>query len=233
MNPAIRRKFEDNARSVVESFRRAGPFPEQEVTPPLLADAIRQFLDIASRDRAASTLTPKDIDEIGTHALECLSDLALWAYQLGLEPERSAIEDLALDFAQWITRNGGTISVLEPVVNALARSANATQAPEALAALLRVARELAVHTDPRLQNSLEPAGAAEPWRILNFNLAIIATRTQDSRLMNDAYDLLEKNLPQECAAFYEEGLNQAEKPVYGPHVREIFLERAAKWTIRH
>ena len=49
-----------------------------------------------------------------------------------------------------------------------------------------------------------------------MNLAITTTRTQDPGLMNDAYDLLEWNPPQECAAFYEEGLSQAEKPVYGP-----------------
>jgi hypothetical protein len=74
---------------------------------------------------------------------------------------------------------------------------------------------------------------AQPWRILNFNCAIIATRTQQPELMNTAFDLLEQNLPLECAAFYEEGVRQAEKQVYAQHVRDIMRGRFAKWTTRH
>ncbi len=109
-----RQTFEDAARSVTESFQSAAPFPGQEVTPPLLIEAITQCLDIMSVDGKADALLPQDVDKIGTHALECVSDLALWAYQLGLEKERDAIENLALDFARWIAGNGGAISVLEP-----------------------------------------------------------------------------------------------------------------------
>jgi len=232
-HPTPRQTFENAARSVTESFQRAGPFPDQEVTPPLLVEAITQCLDITSRNGNAGTLSPEDVGKIGTHALECVSDLALWAHQLGLETERDAIENLAIDFAQWIAGNDGAISVLEPVVNALARRANTNHTPETLTELLHLARELVAHADPRLANSLESANPDQPWRILNFNLAIIATRTQKPELMNTAYDLLEQNLPHECAAFYEEGVHQAQKKVYEPHVHEILRQRLAKWTTRH
>jgi hypothetical protein len=231
--PTPRQIFEDAARSVTASFQQAGPFPGQEVTPPLLIEAITQCLAITAMDRKANTLSLEDVDKIGTHALECVSDLALWAHQLGLATERDTIENLALDFSQWIASNGGAISVLEPVVNALARRANGSHTPESLTALLHLARELVAHTDPRLGNSLEPANPDQPWRILNFNFAIIATRTQKPELMHAAYDLLEQNLPQECAAFYEEGVQQAQKQVYEPHVYEILQQRLAKWTTRH
>lgn len=230
--PTPQQTFEDAARSVTESFRRAGPFPGQEVTPPLLIEAITQCLAITSAS-GSSDMPPREVDKIGTHALECVSDLALWAHQLGLDRERDTIENLALDFALWTADNDGTISVLEPVVNALARRANASHAPDSLSALLDLAHELVGHVDLRLANSLESANPAQPWRILNFNLAIIATRTQNPERMNAAYDLLEKNLPHECAAFYEEGVQQARKKVYEPHVQEILRRRLAKWTTRH
>ncbi|MDP2239392.1 MAG: hypothetical protein Q8K18_04410 [Burkholderiales bacterium] len=231
--PTLRQTFENAARSVTESFQRAGPFPGQEVTPPLLIEAIAQCLDIASGNEKAGALPPQEVDKLGTHALECVSDLALWAHQLGLDTERDAIENLAIDFALWIAANGGVISVLEPVVNALARRANSSHTPETLTALLHLTHELVAHADPRAGNSLESANPDQPWRILNFNLAIIATRTQKPELMNAAYDLLEQNLPHECAAFYEEGLNQAQKRVYEPQVHEIMQQRLAKWTTRH
>lgn len=242
MNRDSRRAFARAAQSVAEAFNRAGPFPDQEVTPPLLIDAITQCMDIAARDAAdapapadearTAALEPAEVEEIGTHALECISDLTLWAYQLGLENERGTIEDLAFDFARWMARHESTISVLEPVVNTLARRANSAHDPADLARLCAATREVLEHVAPRLRNR-DDAGAEQPWRILNLNCAIIATRSQQPELMRAAYDLLEHNLPHECAAFYEEGVRQAEKQVYGQHVRDIMRERFAKWTTRH
>ncbi|MEK6594082.1 MAG: hypothetical protein AABZ67_13490 [Pseudomonadota bacterium] len=218
---------------MTEAFNRAGPFPEQEVTPPLLIDAVTQCLDIAARSAEPGALAAADVDEIGTHALECITDLSLWAYQLGLQAERNTIEDLAFDFARWIARNDGAISVLEPVVNTFARRANSTHDPADLVLLFDAIREVLAHVAPQLRNGLEAGNPAQPWRILNFNGAIIATRSQQPELMCAAFDLLEQNLPDECAAFYEEGARQAEKQVYAQHVRDIMRERFVKWTTRH
>lgn len=233
MNRDSRRAFTRAAQSVTEAFNRAGPFPEQEVTPPLLIDAVMQCLDIAARSAEPEALAPADVDEIGTHALECISDLSLWAYQLGLEAERNVIEDLAFDFARWIARHDGAITTLEPVVNTFARRANSAHDPADLALLFDAAREVLAHIAPQLRNGLEAGNPAQPWRILNFNCAIIATRSQRPELMHAAFDLLEQNLPEECAAFYEEGVRQAAKQVYAQHVRDIMRERFAKWTTRH
>ena len=72
-----------------------------------------------------------------------------------------------------------------------------------------------------------------PGSRLHFNCAIISTRTQQAERMHAAYDLLEVNLPAHCAAFYEEGVRESQKTVYGEHVREIMREHLAKWTTRH
>ena len=77
----------------------------------------------------------------------------------------------------------------------------------------------------------DPA-SADSWRIFNFNYAIIATRTQRPELMNEAYDWLEANLPADCSAFFEEGVREAKKAVYAPHVGEAMRERLAKWTVQ-
>ncbi len=233
MNRAARRDFDQAAGALTAAFEKSGPFPGQEVTPPLLVEAVRQCLDIALRvDETGDDMPPEDLDEIGTHALECLSDLGLWAYQLKLDAERAVIEDLALDMAQWIARHGGRITVLEPVVNALARQANATQDPVALAALFERARSVIEGVAPDDASATDMA-AQQPWLTLHFNCAIIATRTQQIDLMNAAYDLLEKHLPQHCMAFYEEGLRESQKAVYGDHVRRIMGERLATWTTQH
>jgi len=233
VNRTARRAFDQAAGALNSAFEQSGPFTGQEVTPSLLADAVRHCMDVCQRADAAEEAMPlEEVDELGTHALECLSDLGLWAYQLKLDDARIVFEDLALDTAQWIVRHGGQIAVLEPLVNALARQANATQDPAVLAALFERACGIIAYAAPCLSSATD-AASLQPWLMLHFNAAIIATRTQQPASMNAAYDLLETNLPRHCAAFYEEGVRESRKSVYGEQVREMMRDRLAKWTTRH
>lgn len=233
MNRATRRAFEQAAGALITAFETSGPFPGQEVTPPLLADAVRQCLDICQRvDETEDVMPLEEVDEIGTHALESISDLGLWAYQLQLDDVRIVVEDLALEMAGWIARHGGQIAVLEPVVNALARQANAARDPGALSPLFDQGCSIIACAAPGIADTTDMT-ALQPWLTLHFNCAIIATRTQQPDLMNTAYDLLENHLPQHCAAFYEEGLRESQKPAYANHVREMMRERHTKWTPWH
>lgn len=232
MNRKTRRVFEQAAGALNTAFEQAGPFPDQEATPPLLADEVRKCLEICQQaDDAEDPLPPEEIDELGTHALECLSDLGLWAWQLKLDDARATIENVALDMAQWIAQYGGRIDVLEPVVNALTRQANAAQDPAALANLFDRACCILSCTAPELDETTDPA-IFQPWLALHFNTAIIATRSQRPGLMNAAYDLLESRLARHCADFYEEGLRESAKSAYGDQAREILRERLTKWTLR-
>ncbi len=233
MNRAARRAFDQAAEQLNAAFTAAGPFPGQAATPPLLAEAVRQCLDVFQKvDAENETPSLEEVDELGTHALECLSDLGLWAWQLKLDAVRATVEDLALDVAQWICTHGGQITVLEPAVNALARQANATADDAALGRLYDRACSIIACAAPELAESTD-AAALQPWLTLHFNCAIIATRTQQPERMAAAYDLLESHLPQHCAAFFEEGVRESRNAVYGDQVREMMRERLAKWTPRH
>ena len=230
MNRATRRAFDQAAAALIAEFERAGPFPDQEVTPPLLAEEIRKCLETCQLADAEEQVLPlEEVDELGTYALECISDLALWAWQLKLDEQHTAIEDLALDMALWIARHGGEIAVLEPVVNALAREANLTRESTALQALFERACSVIAHVAPAISESTDLADL-QPWLTLHFNCAIIATRTQQPDLMNAAYDLLETHIPEHCRAFYAEGVRESAKPAYGPQVGILMRERLAKWT---
>ena len=233
MNRAVRRAFDQAATVLVAAFERSGPFPGQEVTPALLAEAVRQSFEICRQvDDSGEALPLEEVDELGTHALECLSDLGLWAYQLGEDDARAAVEDIALQLSQWLIGHGGQIAVLEPVVNALARQANATADPAALSGLFQQACAVIAHAEPGLADDTEPA-RLQPWLMLHFNCAIIATRTQDAARMDAAFDLLETHLPGHCAAFYAEGVRESQKTAYSDAVRDAMRSRLAKWTGRH
>lgn len=230
MSPDVRNAYAAAASNIVGAFERAGGFPGQEVTPPLLVEALEQCIGIVAEPNAAARLSARELREFGTHALNCVSDLALWAAHLELDAERAAVEDLALEFARWLLAFDVSITVLEPEVNALARRANGTHDPEQLVPLAILARSLVAAAAPAARTDTSGSNA---WQTLNFNYAIIATRTQRPELMEDAYDWLETTLPEQCAAFFEEGVRESRKAVYGPQVAEPLRKRLKKWTVRH
>jgi hypothetical protein len=86
------------------------------------------------------------------------------------------------------------------------------------------------HVAPRLAADLERSNPERPWRLLHANLAITAIRTEDARLMDFAFDALDRALPDERAAFYAEALARALGPRIAPAVREKLEERQRRWA---
>lgn len=230
---AARHAFARAAAGIQAAFESRGE-RETEVTPALLAAAVDQFLVVFDRlDDHPAHADREEANSLAEQALSCIADLAMWAERADCGAHRHAVEALALEVALWSLRRDGEIRILEPIVNALAYRANATHSPGEMVQLYRLMQDIIGHVAPPTRNDPESAGPERPWRVINLNFAIVATRTQDPRLMNAAYDLLEQNLPAECTAFFAEGVRQAEKPVYGEHVRDLMLERLTKWTTRH
>ena len=68
-----------------------------------------------------------------------------------------------------------------------------------------------------------------PWRILNLNYGIVATRSHNPELIEQAYDSLAKNLPQDARQFFKEGLQQMEVIAYPDEVREVVERYNKMW----
>ena len=208
-----------------------------EVTPMQLAEALRHLLQAFEKiDQdfgAHGALTYDDPSDLGEHGLLIATDLATWADRLELPQTKSDIEKIAVGVALWVARHAGEIRELETVVNGFAASANAANSDAALRALFRASQAVLENAAPAIKADLDQTNPGRPWRVLNFNFAIVATRTQDAQLMHEAFDTLSRNLPQDAPAFFEEGLKQSDKPVYGPVVKNLMQEYFARWTVRH
>ena len=136
--------------------------------------------------------------------------------------------DVVLAVSAWAIRHGVAITVPEPVVNALALRSNAARGKDELAAIAAGMQRLAMNLEPRLGADLERSNPERPWRILHVNLAITAIRTEDPRLIAQAFDALDRALPDERAGFYAEALALALSPRVDPAVRRLIEERHAR-----
>lgn len=233
----LAQSFESSGNVIEAEFSRSGISAGGQVTPPQLVEAVNQFLQVFDKLDTEygenGLIQVDDVSQLGEHAMDCLTDLGVWAERLRLPQEKQTLDHVALGVAHWVIRHHGEIRILEPVVNALAANANSTESKEALKALCGVLSTVVAHTSEAIRKDLEKSDPTRPWRILNMNYAIVATRTQDPVWMERAFENLEQHLPEDCPSFFEEGLKQAEKPVYGPEVKELMAKYFARWNTRH
>ena len=152
---------------------------------------------------------------------------------MDLNQAKTDVEKVAVGIALWVVRHEGEIRALDTIVNGFAAQANSTSADDTLRALYSAMHVVLEHCAPSIKQDVDKTNPGRPWRALNFNVAIVATRTQDAQLMHEAFDTLSRNLPEDAPAFFEEGLRQSDKPVYGPIVKSLMQEYFTRWTVRH
>ncbi len=234
----VQKIFAQAAQKTLNGYEATTSKPGEEVVqPPQLVAAVDQLLDVFKKldaDHGEQGPIPyDDASELGENTLSCLIDLSAWAERLALSEPKRDFGTVALSVAHWIIRHQGEIRTLEPLVDACATEANSTDSIEKLTSLFYVMQQLIAHTSPLLSNDLNRYDPTRPWRVLNFNFAIVATRTQNPDLMTQAFDMLGENLPDDAPFFFEEGVKQAQKEVYGPQVKTLMQEYFNRWTVKH
>lgn len=173
---------------------------------------------------AGESARPEDITELGEHTFSALADLRQWAEQLQLPRAQQQIDALSVPVAVWVARHQGEVRELESVVNALAAIANTAGDPELLRELSLLMGELAAAAAPELRQDLDRGNPSRPWRVLNLNRGIVATRSCDTGAMTKAFDDLVTHLPDDAAEFFEEGVKQAEAMGLPDPVRTLLSE---------
>ena len=123
--------------------------------------------------------------------------------------------------ALWVARHGGELNSIESVVNTLAEIANSTSEQEALAELGYMMGELISAVSVETKFDFENIDNQHPWRVLNLNRGIIATRSHDTKIMENAFEDLIRNIPEDAETFFRQGMQQMEELNYPDHVRDV------------
>ncbi len=189
-----------------------------ELGPEEIGLALRQLED--AMKLAAESEIPRGISQLTDQGLELIAELAGIASQSGMADTAGEIELLSFPFVLWSVRQGAHVSVIMPVVNALAVLANAVRRPEELGRLFREMSEVADAVVPEAQENVE-MDPSHPWRVLILNRAIVATRSHDPKLMEEAYDSVIENLPGDALNFFQEAMGQMDAIGYPQPVRDI------------
>ena len=190
-----------------------------------------QSLDGGKTAQNGNPPSVEAVTELGEYALELFDQSLHWANHLNLSVVLDHLQTFTIAMASWIARHGGQLLNLEPVVDALARGANRTQEPSELLAMYEAMGEIIDAVAPVIRQDLEKTNPGRPWRILHLNRAIVATRTHQPDVMDEAFALLTEQFPEDAPDFFSQGMEQMELLNYPPHVREVMDRYYRKWSV--
>ena len=233
--------FRDLFHNTVTEYIEDSEQARQDVNSPqnLLA-AMDQAVEVMARadaDSAVQTdmtaesmglLEEKDISKIGQYTLDLLEAMVAHVQEKTGEQNRELIR-LSVPVSLWVARHGGKLSQIDMLVNSLAGYANELTEPHTLADLAKVIKEVVDACDNDIRRDIEQSNMMRPWRVLNLNYGIVATRSHQPELIQQAYDALIKNLPQDARQFFKEGMQQMDMIGYPDEVREVVERYNNMW----
>ena len=221
--------------SVAHNLEALTSDTEATETPEQLLAAMEQAIDAMERagadfatESGECDLDEAEISEIGDYALGLLETIVA-RIEASTGKQSRDLARLAIPISLWIARHGGHISKLELVVNSLASWANELQDTLQLASLVSVIREIIDATAEEIRRDVEQTNPMRPWRIINFNYGIVATRSHNPQLMEEAFSELVKNLPQDARDFFREGMQQMDMVGYPQEVRDVVERYDRMW----
>lgn len=211
-----------------------------EPAPQVLLIGLARVLDIIRAADAGSSAdfanaiqdtTGSDPEVVLEHGLLLLAQLGGVAERLKLPEQARAIEQLSLPLSCWMLRRGCELQHPEPVVNAMALLANSLRQSDQLAELFGLMNEVMKGIGLERALEMEVANPARPWRVLLLNRAIVATRSHQPGLMEDAFSAVVEHLPEDAPDFFREGMGQIEALDYPPQVREVMQRYFEVWCV--
>lgn len=227
-------RYKDVAQSIFDAYAKLPAAPLDQVNPKQLHAAIQQFFLSSARldsaNKANRTLVGEEVSQLGDYGITLLMDLAVWAQRLGLTDLEPEFDVIALAFADWVVRNGGELRTIEPVVDALAGQANQVREPQMLERLTHLTTRIIRAIAPEARTTLDRRYPNPPWRLLNLNYGIVATRTHNPALMEHVFEELVRNVPAEAPRFFAEGMQQMEKMRFPMPVRAVMARYFDRWT---
>jgi len=106
---------------------------------------------------------------------------------------------------------------------------NATSASDDLRFLCGLMEEVIEAASTRLQLDEDRGDAWRPWRVINLNAGIAATRSLDPQLMERTFEKMSRRLPYDMPGFLADGMRQAAFQTVPDAVKDVMRRYMERW----
>lgn len=217
----------DICQTIQENAKDSAADNSRLTNPTQICHGLEHFCDImleldqTPEQSQENPDTAGDYSELADFGISLIAQLTDWAEWLQLEEINKTLDDIIITTGVWCARNLGNIHMIDPLVDALTRVSNTHTEPDFLIELTQIYQEIANAIAPEIKEDKDNTDPMRPWRILNLNFGIVATRSHNLTVMEEAFEQLLVRLPEDANKFFTEGMEQMEIIDYPIHVREL------------
>lgn len=217
-------------KAIVERNEQTGKIDSKEAGPLAVAAALSDFFEIATaHDNGAIILESDELSEFAAHGLDLLDRLA---YQLLVLEVMEHRENMAVIFASlgvWLSRRDAMLDNLEGIADGFGRITNGLSDQKDLVEITQLMEEVADATSEQIRRDDDTSNPYRPWRVLNLNAGIAATRSLDPQLIERTFDNLGRRLPNDMPGFLADGKRQLLLQTVPDAVRDVINRYADRW----
>jgi hypothetical protein len=229
-NDAISDLALEVTQAVLARSEEAQSIMEDESGPLALARALSDFFQIAGTlESGAARLEQEELDEFCAYGLDLLDRLGFLVRKVEIMDKRDTVARLFASMGVWVARRGATIDNLEGTADGFGMIVNATSRTDELRALCGLMEEVIAATSVRLQLDQDRGDAWRPWRVINLNAGIAATRSLDPDLMERTFEKMGRRLPYDMPGFLADGMRQAAFQNVPDAVRDVMRRHMERW----
>jgi len=219
----MKRVIDENESTQKITDEQSGPIP--------LAAAMSDFFQIASALENGEELEDNEaISELAHYALDLVDRLQSQLWYLDIHDQRDSLSRLFVSVAAWFARQNAILDNLKGAADSFAILVNNEKDAAELADMSRLMDEVLQAASEDIKKDEDQSDQWRPWRVLNLNSGVSATRSFDEQLMKDIFAKMEQRLPYEMSGFYTDGKRQVEMQEVPEKVRDVMNECSEKWS---
>ncbi|NNJ93020.1 MAG: hypothetical protein HKP55_15195 [Gammaproteobacteria bacterium] len=218
-------------KHILAENEKSSKIPEDNIAGPVfIANALADFFDTAAGiEQQDMQLEPDAISDFGHQGLDLLDRVSWQIRQLDIHDERDRVASIYASLAVWLARRGAVIENMETVADSFAIIVNSENDSGELVNLCRLMEETLQAASEPIKKDEDRSDPWRPWRVLNLNTGIAATRSLDAELMKQVFAELEKRLPEDVSGFFADGKRQMDTQDVPQEVRDVLDEYVKKW----
>ncbi|MCK5697163.1 MAG: hypothetical protein KAI02_03315 [Gammaproteobacteria bacterium] len=202
-----------------------------ESNPEILKEAYHQLCLIIERiDTIHNAMSQDELNEIANHGIKLHIESVQWVEKLQATSIAPDIMKSIILFSAWAGRHHCELDEIEVIVNFLGEYSNFAKGQEELEELAHLSMDIIDACPMSIKQDMDNNNPGRPWRVLLFNNAIIATRSHQDPLMEQAYELIGEYLPNDAPSFFAQALEQMDIIGYPDNVRIIVRRYFELWN---
>lgn len=218
----MKRVIDENERTQIITDEKSGPIP--------LASALSDFFQLASGlEHEGRQPDSEAMSELAHYALDLADRLSYQLRQLDIHDQRDNLAQLFASLAVWFARRDAVLDNLKGTGESFANLVNAEQDQAELATLSRMMDEVLEAASDELRLDQDRSDTWRPWRVLNLNSGVAATRSLDPDLMQETFEKLGRRLPYDMPGFFGDGRRKMDGQNVPDQVRAVMDRFAEKW----